>query len=228
MRAYERDYQREMSLMGTSSDEPGRVSELERQMQEVTRRLAIVEQAASLLPQAVPGPATQHGPGGPALRPERQQSGDGERDSESGEATVGYWGVGQFGGHRMGIRHQATLSQVFAAEPEAVTPVFAALASPARIALLGALVGGSRTSQQLREVLDDPSVGQLYHHLRELLAAGLVVQPSRSVYAIPPGKLVAVCVAVSAAAQLTSFSHQYPPPPAEPAEDGPPPGPPEG
>jgi DNA-binding HxlR family transcriptional regulator len=129
----------------------------------------------------------------------------------------------------MGIRQQAMLSQVFSAEPEAVTRVFAALASPARIVLLRSLVDGPRTSQQLRAVLDAPSVGQLYHHLRELLAAGLVVQPSRSIYEIPPGKVIAVCVAVSAATHLTSTSHQLPPPPI-PGEDETPPeehGPPE-
>lgn len=61
------------------------------------------------------------------------------------------------------------------AEPEPVARVFAALASPARIVLLRALLDGPRTSQQLRTELDDPSVGQLYHQLRELLAAGLII-----------------------------------------------------
>jgi ArsR family transcriptional regulator, arsenate/arsenite/antimonite-responsive transcriptional repressor len=213
--------------MAVSNDDgSARIAELEQQMREVTRRLATLERAAGPFqgagfgPGFPPGPGTRHGPGEPALPPGHRPGGRGGEDGEEGGgAAVGYWGSGQFGSRRAAIRQQMTLSGVFAAEPEGVTRVFAALASPARIVLLRTLVDGPRTSQQLREVLDAPSVGQLYHHLRELLAAGLVVQPSRSVYEIPPGKVVAVCVAISAAAHLMSASHQYPEPPADPDND---------
>lgn len=186
--------------MAASSDDSSRITELERQMNEVTRRLASLERAA---PHTAPGQL----PGGHGQDPRLQAAG---LDEPGGEATVVYSGAGQFGSHRVVISQRAPLSQVLAADPEAVTRVFAGLASPARFIVLRALVGGPRTSQQLREVLDDPSAGQLYHHLRELLAAGLVIQPSRSVYAIPPGKVVAVCVAISAATHLMSTSHQHP------------------
>ena len=214
----------------TASNDGGsaRIADLEQQMREVSRRLAALEQAAGPFPGAgfgpglPPGPGPGYGPGEPAPPSGHRPGGRGEQGTEEGGgATVGYWGSGQFGPRRAAIRQQMTLSGVFAAEPDGVTRVFAALASPARIVLLRTLVDGPRTSQQLREVLDAPSVGQLYHHLRELLAAGLVVQPSRSVYEIPPGKVVAVCVAISAAAHLTSTSHQYPPP-ADPEDDEPP------
>lgn len=210
--------------MATDSDDgSARIAELEQQMREVTRRMAALEQTSGAFPGAMPAPGAMPGPGGPpgpgepALRPGDQPGGQ-LTGPGGGEATVGYWGSGQFGPQRMVIRRQAPLAAVLATEPEAVTRVFGALASPARIILLRSLVGGPRTSQQLREVLDAPSVGQLYHHLRELLAAGLVVQPSRSVYEIPPGKVIAVCVAVSVAGQLMSTSHQYPLPPPGPAE----------
>jgi hypothetical protein len=77
--------------------------------------------------------------------------------------------------------------------------------------LLRALLNGPRNSQQLRRELDDPSAGQLYHHLRELMAAGLVVQPARSVYAIPRGSQVELCIQIIVAANLTSGSNRYPP-----------------
>ncbi len=199
-----------MGAMATgNNDGSARIAELEQQIREVADRVTALEQGAG----GPPGGQLRAQPG----RTPAGLSGDGD------EATVGYWGNGRFGPRQMAIRQQATLSQVFAAEPEAATRVFAALASPARIVLLRSLIGGPRTSQQLREVLDAPSVGQLYHHLRELLAAGLVVQPSRSVYEIPPGKVIAVCVAVSAAGQLMSTSHQLPPPPV-PEGEGEPPG----
>lgn len=202
-----------MSTMEPSSDDTARIAELERQMQEATRRLDTLEHAA-----ARPGPAVAwRGTGGHGGEVGLRGDGPGE---PGGEATVSYAGGGQFGPLHMVIRQRATLPEVFAAQPESVSRVFAALASPARLAVLRALVEeGPRTSQQLREVLDDPSAGQLYHHLRELLAAGLVIQPSRSVYAIPPGKVVAVCVAVTAATHLTSTSHHFPPPLPGPEED---------
>ncbi len=200
-------------------------------MRAVTRRIAALEQTVGPSPGPLrgpgaggpPDPVAQDGLGEPAPQPGGQLGRQPPRQGgEDSEATVGYWGSGRFGPRHMGIRQQAMLSQVLTAEPEAVTRVFAALASPARIVLLRSLIGGPRTSQQLREVLDAPSVGQLYHHLRELLAAGLVVQPSRSVYEIPPSKVIAVCVAVTAATHLTSTSHQLPPPPI-PEEDETPP-----
>jgi DNA-binding HxlR family transcriptional regulator len=191
-----------MSAMTASTDDSGRITELERQMSEVTRRLASLERTAPRAGAARPLGEHREDPGLPATGP----------DQAGAEATVAFSGKGQFGAQRVMINQRATLSQVLAADPEGVTRVFAGLASPARLALLRALVHGPCSSQQLREELDDPSAGQLYHHLRELLAAGLVIQPSRSVYAIPPGKVVTVCVAISAAAHLMSTSHQYPPP----------------
>ena len=191
--------------MGTSESDHARITGLEAQLQDVTSRLAALEEAASQFPPAMsairaPGPAGENGD----------------------DAIVAYSGTGQFGPHRIGITRRRTLREVLAAAPESIAPVFGGLASPARIGLLYALINGLRTSQQLREVLDAPSAGQLYHHLRELLAAGLIVQPARSVYQIPPAKIVAVTVAVSAAEQLTSVSHQAPP--AVLPEDDEPPG----
>jgi len=194
--------------METSNDDQARIAALEQQMQDMNGRLAGLERAASLLP--VPGRP------GDAPEPAGEQ---GE------EATVGYSGRGRFGPRRLAIRQRMTLSEVLSVTPESIAPVFAGLGSPARIGLLYALIEGPRTSQQLREVLDAPSAGQLYHHLRELLGAGLIAQPARSVYQIPPGKIVAVCAAVTAAAQLASVSHQAPPPIVpEPEEEEPPGG----
>lgn len=132
---------------------------------------------------------------------------------EPGEAVVTYSGSGQFGPFRIRIARREQLATLLAAEPELITPVFAALSSPVRIALLRSLIDGPRTSQQLQEAVDTGSVGQLYHHLKELQSAGLVVQPRRSEYAIPQGKVVDVCVALATALHLSSTSHQYPPPP---------------
>lgn len=68
--------------------------------------------------------------------------------------------------------------------------VLSALASPARLLLLRALLQGPCSSHQLQEALGVTSPGQLYHHVKELLAVGIVEQPDRSVYRLAPRKIV--------------------------------------
>lgn len=185
-----------MTASSSGSDHP---EQLEDQLRALTDRLAALERAVG--ENAAPGSG-----GGPAA--------SSAPVSPSGGATLRYSGVGQFGPLHVQIFQRGDLDTVLSADPGLITRVFAALASPVRFMLLRALLGGPATSQQLRDVLDAGSVGQLYHHLKELLSAGLVFQPSRNVYAIPPGKVVAVCVAVMAATHLTWAS-----PPAGPSAD---------
>ena len=61
----------------------------------------------------------------------------------------------------------------------------AAIASPVRLRIVRELAARPLQTHELQARLDEPSAGQLYHHLRELLAAGLVTQPRRSVYELP-------------------------------------------
>lgn len=178
--------------MAPDEEDPGRLTRLEQQLEQLTSRLAAMEQAAGHPAGHPPLPtaARQPEPGGPA--------GQGDEATE-----FSYSGRGWFGRDRLVVRRRAGWADVMAVEPEAVARVFAALASPARVTVLRALLDGPRTSQQLRQDLDGPSAGQLYHHLKELLAAGLVVQPGRSMYALPQGSQVALCVQLLAATHLT-------------------------
>lgn len=197
-----------MVPMTTSDDEPDRMTRLEQQMQEISSRLGALERAASQpVPPPAPAPVSPAPPGAPGAWAGGPAPGDGPG---SERASFSYSGQGWFGKNRMVIQQRARLSDILDAEPEPVAKVFAALASPARIVLLRALLDGPRTSQQLRGELDDPSVGQLYHHLRELLAAGLVVQPGRSLYAIPRGAEIALCIEIMAALQMSAVSRPYP------------------
>ncbi len=174
--------------MTASEDSSSHPEHPEDQIRILADRLAALERA-------VGAPATA-GPGG-------SPTALGAPVSPSRGATLRYSGVGQFGPLYVQIFQGEDLETVLSADPGLVTRAFAALASPSRLTLLRALLDGPASSQQLRGVLDAASVGQLYHHLKELLSAGLVFQPRRNVYAIPPGKVVAVCVAVMAAAHLT-------------------------
>lgn len=199
-----------------STSDPARLDRLEHQVAELSGRLAALEHK--------PAAAAAAGPGaGQAAAPAAQGPG-GAAPAE--EQTLTYGGNVRLGGSRMVVGFRRTVDNVLDTDPDAPGRVFTALASPARITLLQALLNGPRTSQQLRGVLDDPSAGQLYHHLRELLAAGLVVQPGRSVYSLPRGSEVDLCVLVLAAANLASGARSSPPPDAEQnANSGEPPAP---
>jgi ArsR family transcriptional regulator, arsenate/arsenite/antimonite-responsive transcriptional repressor len=194
-----------MAISRDGSDHP---AQLAAQIRALADRLAALEMAVG--ENAAPGsggrPAASGTLGGPVAPSAPVDPPEG--------ATLRYSGVGQFGPIHVQIFQRADLGTVLNADPGLITRVFAALAHPVRFAVLRALLGGPATSQHLRDVLDAGSVGQLYHHLKELLSAGLVFQPSRNIYAIPPGKVVAVCVAVMAATHLTWAG-----PPAGPPAD---------
>jgi hypothetical protein len=240
-----------MNADNSEDNENRRLTRLEQQLEQVTDRLAALEQAAARAPAPEPPPPASPPQPAPGLA-----SAAGGRTLGPGAATVpqlsafagpggvpglgafpdpgalldpggeqqaafSYSGQGPFGpGGRVLVAHKrARLSDVMNADADSVARVFTALASPARITLLRALLNGPQNSQQLRRELDDPSAGQLYHHLRELLAAGLVVQPARSVYAIPHGNQVDLCLQIAVAANLTSYSNRFPPPTDEEADE---------
>lgn len=180
----------------TNASDPGRLERLEQQLTELSSRLGALERSVRpARPEvaAAPGPA-----GAPA----------------AADQTLTFGGRVR-SGRTMVASYRRSVDDVLAADPDAAARLFAALANPARVALLQALIDGPRTSQQLRGVLDDPSAGQLYHHLKELLAAGLVIQPGRSHYALRRGSPVELCILILAAANLASAAGPYP----EPADD---------
>jgi hypothetical protein len=199
-----------------SEGEADRMERLERQLTDLGERLAALER----VPAGAPEDAAPSRPGMPAPPPRLKPAGaeDPGPAGADDQSEFAYSGRARFGGQMLFIQQRGRLADVMNANPERVAKVFAALASPARIVLVRALLDGPRTSQELRQELDDPSVGQLYHHLKELLAAGLVVQPGRSVYALPRGSQISLCLQIIAAASMlpTGLANQ----PPEPDEEG--------
>lgn len=189
-------------MAGTNDDEADRLTRIEERLDEIAGRLSALEGGSATVTRA-PQPRLGRLVG---------LHGDAAIGMPGEAGVVGYSGSGRFGPHTVKVMQSQDLATVLTADPETVAQVFGALASPVRIQLVRALLDGQKTSQELRGVLDDASAGQLYHHLRELLAAGLVVQPARSVYAIALSKVVATCVALVAALDLAATSHQAPPP----------------
>ena len=99
---------------------------------------------------------------------------------------------------------------VFAVPLDGSVRVLAALASMPRLALYRAVLDHPATSGELMKAAGLNTTGQLYHHLRELIGAGLIAQEGRDRYAVVPERLPAArtilgaALGVAQAANLTA------------------------
>jgi ArsR family transcriptional regulator, arsenate/arsenite/antimonite-responsive transcriptional repressor len=173
-------------------------------------RLArLEEQMAVVLGQlkALGVPEVAAGPSAPAAAPAEPSAPQARAAGEEEAGTQGeffFLGSIQLGGQPLKLLLRGNLSEALEDEAEVVAHVFAALGSPFRVRLLRALLDGPRTSQQLQTELAVGPVGQLYHHLKELLAARLIVQRRRSLYAIREEIVIPICLAFAVAPRLAS------------------------
>src|SRR5215469_1015425 len=85
---------------------------------------------------------------------------------------------------------------------EEAATVLAALGSPVRLEILRRLLLGGGTVQELQEIPGLGTSGQLYHHLRDLQAAGLVTQRRRGRYGVAADKLVPALIIIAAATNM--------------------------
>lgn len=179
-------------------DPQDRLTALEEQVTDLRRRLTALEGRLSLSPSNLPMlPPLSELPPLPAGRELPQESG-------TLQGMLSCEGSIQFAEQRLQWGQSLALQPIFAASPELLAQLFAALSSPHRVIILRTLCEGPRTSQQLQELLGMGSAGQLYHHLKELLAAGLLIQRGRSAYTLEPTKVIPVCMALMMAFFLTT------------------------
>jgi DNA-binding transcriptional ArsR family regulator len=82
--------------------------------------------------------------------------------------------------------------------------VFGALGNPVRLRIVSILLAGPATTAELAERLDQPSTGQLFHHLKELLTTGLVHQPVRGTYAIRRQDIISLLALLAASLDLAA------------------------
>ena len=83
-------------------------------------------------------------------------------------------------------------------ENPAAVRILAALGHPIRLEIVQMLLEASATSQDFQARLDSSSTGQLYHHLKELRAAGIVAQASRGEYHLVPQTIIPVLAILAA------------------------------
>ncbi|GIE90843.1 ArsR/SmtB family transcription factor [Actinoplanes regularis] len=77
------------------------------------------------------------------------------------------------------------LDEILATDWTEAAPVFNALGHPVRLRLLQKILSGTRGAAELAEDTELGTTGQVYHHLRQLVAAGWLRVPSRGQYAVP-------------------------------------------
>ena len=73
-----------------------------------------------------------------------------------------------------------------------------AIAHPVRLLLLREIVHGARSTAELRDNERLGTTGQLYHHLRRLVAAGWLRATARGEYAVPGPRVVPLLTILAA------------------------------
>ena len=86
---------------------------------------------------------------------------------------------------------------VLEADPTQAVAALSALAHPVRLHLLHEVLHGRRTVPELSEGLG--TSGQLYHHLRQLVAEGWLATSGRGVYEVPAVRVVPLLTLLAAA-----------------------------
>lgn len=168
--------------------------DLEQRLAEVERRLAALERSAARPP--VSAPEREPDEELWALRGLKEQW------AELGADNGGVLFTGAVrtpAGLRYewqyGLATDVLLDDDWAAAAES----FAALGQPLRLRLLREILGGRCTAAELTELDGTGTTGQIYHHLRQLTAAGWLQTAARGCYEVPAGRVVPLLVMLTAA-----------------------------
>lgn len=132
---------------------------------------------------------------------------------KSDDPHVAYSGTGPWQGGAVVWQIVRGWTDVLTETGERSAALFTALASPSRLRIVTALTAGEVTTAELARRLGQPSTGQLFHHLKELLAAGVIYQPVRGTYAIRREHAVPLLTILCAALDVRET------PPAEVRDD---------
>jgi hypothetical protein len=170
--------------------------EMEAGNAELTQRLATLEHRIELLErESTPGPQD------PDMSGERDQSdkfwalnGLSAR-LRAGAGAVLFTGVVALptGEEYVWQREQNT-DVLLGSDWSELSPAIAALGHRVRLQLLHLVLTGTRSVAELQADHRMGTSGQLYHHLRQLVAAGWLHQTARGHYMVPAGRVVPLLV----------------------------------
>ncbi|GAA2503110.1 ArsR family transcriptional regulator [Streptomyces longisporus] len=169
--------------------------DLEQRVAELERRLAALEQATGRPPSA-PSPAREAGEDLWALHGLKDQL------AELGADNGGVLFTGAVRtptGNRYEWQYGLVTDTVLEADWADAAESFAALGQPVRLRLLREVLGGRCTAAELTELDGTGTTGQIYHHLRQLTAAGWLHTAARGRYEVPADRVVPLLVMLTAA-----------------------------
>ncbi|MFB9994748.1 ArsR/SmtB family transcription factor [Deinococcus oregonensis] len=164
--------------------------------QELMRRLHLLEERMLALEQNIIPPSSQRVTSKDAfwaLNHLQEQGFDGVLFAGQVNAPEGGTVAWQYG-----LPTRAFLNQ----EWDPAASVLAALGSPPRLRLLRAILKGQTRNAELAQLDEVGSTGQLYHHLRELVAAGWLKSTGRGIHCIPGERVVPLLIILAATEAL--------------------------
>lgn len=142
------------------------LKQMQAEMKHLQTLLAETRPDPKLDPRSEPKPDLKSD-GGVTYSIHRPAAGDGDTAFRTGAITV-------------------PAAQIEAATDEAAALLGYALSSPQKVGLLRALLGHPSESAAALGTAAGLSTGSLYHHLRDLMHAGLIAQEGRNRYQITP------------------------------------------
>lgn len=163
-------------------------------LDELAERLTAVEQRLAALEAGAPAAAE------PSMLSEEVfwvVDGIRRRVAEEGGAVI-FAGSVQVAEGPVEWQYGRTADDLLAADWSPSAKDLAALGHPVRLALLQAVLSGTRTVGDLAERLEMGSTGQLYHHLNQLSARGWLVSGGRGSYSVPAERVVPLLVLITA------------------------------
>jgi hypothetical protein len=176
---------------------------------ELERRVEALESAASSQPPVDAAPVPTHAPPAapeaPVFDGGRLWALDGLKERVGGRGAVLFTGATSAGQGttyewQFGVLVDDLLGELAdVADIGRFTDALAALAQPARLRVLLAVLEGRHTSAELGAIEGSGTTGQLYHHVRQLTAAGWLRSTERGRYEIPPERVVPLLVILAAA-----------------------------
>lgn len=157
-------------------------------LDDIERRLAALEDAASTQPHTATGD-------------QRLLEGLIEQLTDEQGAIV-YAGVIPVAGQRVTWQYGLGTEDIDAADWSTISGTFAALGNPVRLTLLQRIVAGVHDVHELARTEGIGTTGQVYHHLRALVAAGWLRATTRGNYEVPAKRLVPLYACLVAGGDL--------------------------
>lgn len=172
------------------------MDDTERRLAELTERVQALEEASR--GRTAPTPDLAAGElDADLLRRLQQRTGPANRSGGAGGSVL-YAGAATTVDGTYLWQMERPVPGLLELDEELLAATLGAISSPTRIRLLKALVEGAHETHELQAALGGVSAGQLYHHLKELTAAGIVAQRGRGRYAIAPHTVVPILAVFAA------------------------------